>query len=316
MQNKTLAALAAVGITAAIAIPSIAFGNARHNVGSLQASQAVSTPYIARLTGPNELTATTPTGDPDGVGAAAVTFDLVAVPPTICWDLSYSGITTPLAAAHIHQGVAGVAGPVVIGFTPFSALGATSATGCRALVNGGTPATDEIAFATAIVAGPAGFYVNVHNADFPGGALRGQLAAGPAPSGEVHMLPAPLRAYDSRVPAGAAKIAPNETRTVSLASGKDAALVSFIAVPPGATGAIVTLTVTETGTGVGGAGGFLTLYSAALSAQPSTSTINWAGADQNLATTTQVAVDASGSVKIGAGGNSTHFVIDVLGYTF
>ena len=29
-----------------------------------------------------------------------------------------------------------------------------------------------------IVANPAGFYVNIHTADFPGGAVRGQLMKG------------------------------------------------------------------------------------------------------------------------------------------
>jgi hypothetical protein len=33
----------------------------------------------------------------------------------------------------------------------------------------------------AIVDDPAGYYVNLHTAEFPGGAIRGQLAAGTAP---------------------------------------------------------------------------------------------------------------------------------------
>ena len=68
--------------------------------------------------------------------------------------------------------------------------------------------------------------------------------------------------------------------------------------PAGATGAIVTLTVTNTGSGVGGAGGFVKLYSGALTTAPSISTINWFGPGQNLATTTQVAVDATGHVNV------------------
>ena len=58
------------------------------------------------------------------------------------------------------------------------------------------------------------------------------------------------------------------------------------------------------------------LYSAALGTPPSTSSINWTGAGQNLAVTTQVAVDASGQVKITAGANPTNFVVDVIGYLF
>ena len=119
---------------------------------------------------------------------------------------------------------------------------------------------------------------------------------------------------DSRTADG--PLSPNQTRAVSLATGKDGAQAVQIAVPAGATGAIVTLTVTDTTVGVGGPGGFLTLYSAALATPPSTSTINWTGAGQNLATTTQVVVDASGSVKVTDGANATNFVIDVIGYVF
>jgi hypothetical protein len=137
------------------------------------------------------------------------------------------------------------------------------------------------------------------------------LAKGPAPAGEAHLLPVPLRAYDSR-DAGGAKITPNETRTISLALGKDSTNASLVAVPPGATAAIVTLTVTETT----GTGGFLKLYSAALTDPPATSSINWSGVNQNIAVSTQVAVDASGKVKVTGGANATHFLIDVIGYLF
>jgi hypothetical protein len=302
MQNKKLLAFTAVGLAAAIAVPTIAMGNARSNQAGAVLTQ---TPFTTRMTGANEVP--TP-GDTDGIGAAAVTFDLTSGSENVCWDLSYSGITTPLTGAHIHPGVAGVANPPAITFTP-GTLGTTSAAGCVALT------APQAVIAADIVANPASYYVNVHNADFPGGALRGQLAQGPAPAGEAHFLPVPLRAYDSRAAAGA-KILPNETRTISLASGTNSAGVSFIAVPPGATAAIVTLTVTETTVGVGGPGGFLTMYNAALTTQPSTSSINWAGVDQNVAVNAQVAVDPAGMVKVAAGANATHFVIDVLGFLY
>jgi hypothetical protein len=303
-------AISAVGLAAAIAVPTIAFGNARNSPAE-QAATGL-TPFVTRLLGANEVPAAAPaaTNDPDGFGGAAVTFNLTTGSEDVCWDLSYGNLTGTPTMAHIHGPAApGANGPVVIGFEPFANLGATGASGCRALT------VPEIVIATDIVANPQNYYVNVHTTDFPGGAIRGQLASGPAPAGESHLLPVPLRAYDSRDNAGA-KIAPLETRTISLAAGKNASGVSTIAVPPGATTAIVTLTVTETGTGVGGAGGFLNLYSAALPTPPLTSSINWAGADQNIAVTTQVAVDASGSVKVTDGANSTHFVIDVIGYLF
>jgi hypothetical protein len=311
MQNKKLVAIAAVGLAAAIAVPTIAFGNARSNSGD----PFPETQFVAQLTGLAEVAApgapaATATRDLDGFGTASITFDIANVGnENMCWDLSYGNLTGIPVAAHIH----GPAGPgananIVIPFTPFSALGANSASGCRLL-----DAT-EAGFANDLVANPANFYVNVHTSDFGGGAIRGQLSIAPAAAGEAHLLPSPLRAYDSRTVDG--PLAINATRTVSLASGLDGAKASQLAVPAGATGAIVTLTATNTTAGVGGPGGFLTMYNADLTATPSTSSINWTGAGQNVAVTTTVAVDVLGRVKVTDGANATDFVLDVIGYTF
>jgi hypothetical protein len=145
--------------------------------------------------------------------------------------------------------------------------------------------------------------VNVHTTAFPNGAIRGQLTA---PLSTV-LLPAPLRAYDSRTADG--KLQAGQTRTISLASAKDASGASQVAVPPGASAALVTLTVTQT---VGA--GFVTMYSAALTAEPPTSSINWGGPDQILSVATPVAVDSEGQIKITGGVNPTSIVIDVIGY--
>lgn len=313
MQTKTLAVMAAVGCAAAIAIPSIALGNARRDAtGDLAFLKTEQTPYVTRLTGAAE----TPVGDIGGIGGAAVTFNITdplsnVDGATVCWDLSYGTLAGTATASHIHRGAAGTNGPVVL---PFGNITATGATGCATvgLVAGQTVGGGVLA--SQIVADPAGFYVNVHTTIYPGGAIRGQLAAGPPPTGEAHLLPAPLRAYDSRTADG--PLALNATRTVSLATGKDAANATALAVPPGATAAIVTLTVTDTTVGVGGPGGFLKLYTAALGTPPSTSSINWTGAGQNLAVTTTVAVDAAGQVKVTDGSNPTDFVVDVIGYLF
>ena len=310
MQKRNLFALTAVGLAAAIAVPTIALGNARTN----NTNQTPQTPLVSRMLGANEVPApgappATATNDPDGFGSASVTFDLDVVPANVCWDLSYGNLTGTPVAAHIHGPAApGVNGPPVIALTPFTTLTATGASACRDLTAG------EAIIAADIVANPGNFYTNVHTTDFGGGAIRGQLARSTPPSGETHLLPSPLRAYDSRTADG--PLSPNQTRTVSLQTGKDGAQAIQVAVPAGSTGAIVTLTVTDTTVGVGGPGGFLTMYSAALTAVPSTSTINWTGAAQNLATTTQVAVSADGSVKITDGANATNFVIDVVGYVF
>ena len=71
-------------------------------------------------------------------------------------------------AAHIHSGVRGQNGSVVVTLKqPSTGNGGVSA----ACVN------STRAIVSAIKASPAKFYVNVHTADFPGGAIRGQLAA-------------------------------------------------------------------------------------------------------------------------------------------
>ncbi|MEO7370515.1 MAG: CHRD domain-containing protein, partial [Ilumatobacteraceae bacterium] len=270
MQNKKMFALTAIGLAAAIAIPTVAFGNARRNEGSLAEFKTSQTPLVGLMNGPADLTATTPTGDADGTGSAAFTFSIDAALPggaQVCWDLSYSNLTGTPTAAHIHRGAAGVAGPVVVpAVGSFPNLGANSATGCMAI---------DPTLAQEILTTPASFYVNVHTTDFQMGAIRSQLSSGPAPAGEAHLLSTPLRAYDSRDNAGA-KIQPSETRTISLASGKDQNAVAQVAVPAGATAAIVTLTVTETGTGIGGNGGFLKMYAGG-TPTPATSSINWAG---------------------------------------
>ena len=97
-----------------------------------------------------------PKGDPDGGGTAEVKITGTKV----CWEIKASKVA-PLAAAHIHKGGPGVAGPVVVAF------GKTySPKGC---------ATATMAIAGAIKKSPGGYYVNVHNAKYPAGAVRGQL---------------------------------------------------------------------------------------------------------------------------------------------
>jgi hypothetical protein len=101
-----------------------------------------------------------PAGDPDGTGAASITID--AAKGQVCFKLSASGIDTA-TMAHIHKGAVGVSGPVAVALDP-PATGPSS--GCKAV------AADVIA---AILAAPSDYYVNIHTAAFPKGALRGQL---------------------------------------------------------------------------------------------------------------------------------------------
>ncbi|MGH2812414.1 MAG: CHRD domain-containing protein [Actinomycetota bacterium] len=108
--------------------------------------------------------------DENGRGRAIVKMD--PRERTVCFNLSWNRIGQPFAA-HIHDGGPGEDGPIVVPFfnapTPEDALPEpiSAVRGCvtdvqRSLIRG-------------ILRNPGDFYVNVHNADFPPGAIRGQL---------------------------------------------------------------------------------------------------------------------------------------------
>lgn len=111
--------------------------------------------YSAQLTGAAEVPGP---ADPDGIGFAVVTIDGT----TLRYSVFTQNIGVP-TAAHIHTGVAGVAG------NPLVTLDVNT------LTNGTATITAEQA--TQIKANPSGFYVNVHTGEFPNGAIRGQLAS-------------------------------------------------------------------------------------------------------------------------------------------
>lgn len=110
----------------------------------------------AKLAGPEEV----PAAPAAGHGSAMVTVD--AAKGQLCYTLKATGSDTP-TMAHIHKGAAGVAGPVVV---PLDAPKNGSSKGCA------SPSGDVLA---AIAASPADYYVNVHTAAHPAGAMRGQL---------------------------------------------------------------------------------------------------------------------------------------------
>jgi hypothetical protein len=113
-------------------------------------------------------------GDPDGTGTASIVIDPAA--GTACWDLSATGIE-PVTQSHIHVGAAGVSGDVVV---PLDVDGFTGTSeGCTSDV--------DDAVLQAVLDNPAGHYVNLHTADFPPGAIRGQLAAATTPNTAVQM---------------------------------------------------------------------------------------------------------------------------------
>ncbi|HEV8295970.1 MAG TPA: CHRD domain-containing protein [Acidimicrobiales bacterium] len=247
--------------------------------------------YTVALTGAAEVPGGT--GDGDGSGSATVTVN--SSTGLVCVSITTANID-PMTGLHIHPGAVGVEGGIVVDFAVTSG---TSAGKC---------VTTTASQAAAINADPTSFYLNAHTAAFTDGAIRGQLAARGNDVGALNLLPEPLRAYDSRGDASGALPA-NGSRSVSLRSAVDGNGAVVDAVPPGARAAIVTLTVTQTVDG-----GYLTLFSNAIQGTPATSTVNWTATNSDVAATTTVLIDGSGSVKVTAGPRGTHFIIDVIGY--
>lgn len=116
-------------------------------------------PLAAELSGANEV----PPNESPATGDA--TFTVNHGQGEVCWDFSFSGLTSDATAAHIHAAPAGVNGDVVIP-TPVPAVTTGSAQGCAAV---------DRSLAKDIKADPGSYYLNIHTSEFPGGEIRGQL---------------------------------------------------------------------------------------------------------------------------------------------
>lgn len=114
-------------------------------------------PFTTDLAGANEVPVT---GDPDASGTARLWIN--PGQRSVCWSISVSN-AGPILAAHIHPGPVGVAGNPIVPLNPYTG-------GC---------ATVDRQLAIDILTNPAGYYVNVHNMTYPGGAARGQLSRTP-----------------------------------------------------------------------------------------------------------------------------------------
>jgi CHRD domain-containing protein len=106
-------------------------------------------------------------------GTATVTFTST----TAKFDISITGCpaTTAINIGHIHEGAAGVNGGVKIDST--LKAGEITLTGGAVTFSRTNSAADP-AQITAVMANPAGYYVNFHSAAHGGGVIRGQLTKG------------------------------------------------------------------------------------------------------------------------------------------
>jgi hypothetical protein len=147
MPKRYVVLLVAIAVAVAAALPSIASHRDRH-VSEL----------IAALSGQEE----TQAADDNGYGAAR--FEITG--RRVCFVILAREVA-PITAGHIHRGAPSVAGPIVVDLLGASPSGLPPRTrGCVRTTR---------ALAREIGHNPGRFYVNLHNADFPDGAIRGQL---------------------------------------------------------------------------------------------------------------------------------------------
>jgi hypothetical protein len=153
-----LAGTLLVGVVAACTSSDVVATPGAPSFVRLPGSSVGGKPLVATLTGAAEVPGP---GDSDGRGSATVSINRGK--GELCYQLNVADIGTAVAA-HIHRGIATAAGGVVV---DLAAPASGSSQGC--LTNVAPALLDDIS------ENPAGFYVNVHTAAFPAGAVRGQL---------------------------------------------------------------------------------------------------------------------------------------------
>ena len=103
-------------------------------------------------------------GDPNGKGDVQIF--LKAKREKVCFNLEISKLD-PVTAGYIHKGVEGVAGKVKVTLFETEIAGDGAYEGCVQNVK------SKLIKKIALV--PEKFYVNLHTAEYPDGAIRGQL---------------------------------------------------------------------------------------------------------------------------------------------
>jgi Cu/Zn superoxide dismutase len=115
-------------------------------------------PFTTTLDAANEV------GQPGDVGATGnASITLNQGQETVCFEITVSGLTAPILAAHIHEAPVDANGGIVVNFD----IPANGLAGC---------VSADADLIKAIRQHPDDYYVNVHNATAPAGAARGQLS--------------------------------------------------------------------------------------------------------------------------------------------
>ncbi len=115
--------------------------------------------FAARMNSAQEV----PAGTSSAVGVA--TFTANNSGDTLCVTMTVNGLSGPITGAHIHEGKAGVAGPVITDLVPY-----LSGNSLQATLAGTTLSSLSM---SKLLAGD--YYINVHTAANPAGEIRGQI---------------------------------------------------------------------------------------------------------------------------------------------
>ncbi|HKP21768.1 MAG TPA: CHRD domain-containing protein [Thermoleophilaceae bacterium] len=146
-----LGALAAVGLTLVVA-------------ASVGAQGGGDRAIFAVMTGAKEVDVNGEHhGDPNGRGTFSATLD----GRQLCYGITVKNIENPVAA-HIHRGGPKVAGPVIQPLEQPATGDPGASSACVRISR---------SLARGLRNNPSRFYVNVHTASLPNGAVRGQLFA-------------------------------------------------------------------------------------------------------------------------------------------
>ena len=146
MRLKAITPIVAAGLLAGAAIPAFAAP------GDVELS--------AKMNGKQEVPGP---GDEDGTGKANVT--LKPKKGRVCFDIRFEDIENP-TGGHIHKGLKGDAGPIKVPLFE-------DEDGLTSPIEDCVKAEEKQI--NKIARNPERFYVNIHNEDFPEGAIRGQL---------------------------------------------------------------------------------------------------------------------------------------------
>jgi hypothetical protein len=122
--------------------------------GAAQAAESIN----VSLSGAQQV----PPVETKGEGTAAITYD----PSTrmVTWDITFSGLSSPVTMAHFHDATTGKNGPVTLWLSKKGEPAASPIKG---------EATLTAAQAAQFAAGD--WYINVHTKDHPAGEIRGQV---------------------------------------------------------------------------------------------------------------------------------------------